>query len=379
MTRLHQPIEKSLPPIGISAIATFQPQRAVANAWFESLMARKFVKHTGIHSRCVADEDEVALGLHAVEQLARESRCDFADCAAVILASPSLVPQPVARRLMDREAARAEQPNRVAHRLAASLADVFPDCRPRRIMGLNGFCSGYAKATVSLRKRLLPTVDLQSNEFVLLITSSRISRITDFGCKQSGALFGDFATATLISRTDSPKYPVHLEILDADYHKVGTSRPYFDFSWRENVLEPTADGGRQTVPTRLVFSLDGMGIADTAPRAMAIAAEQLAVENGLSPSEVDWVIPHQAGEGIVRLTAMKLEEAGIAAAPVNGLTATTGNVSSGSVPMALKQHWHQLQGNILCPVAAVGAPGKPEVSQGCLLLRASPRQRAISA
>ena len=36
------------------------------------------------------------------------------------------------------------------------------------------------------RKKMLPGLDLKKSEYVLLITSNRISRITDFGCRQSG-------------------------------------------------------------------------------------------------------------------------------------------------------------------------------------------------
>ena len=32
-----------------------------------------------------------------------------------------------------------------------------------------------------------------------MVTASRISRITDYGCKQTAALFGDLATATLLA------------------------------------------------------------------------------------------------------------------------------------------------------------------------------------
>ncbi|MEM7783081.1 MAG: 3-oxoacyl-[acyl-carrier-protein] synthase III C-terminal domain-containing protein, partial [Planctomycetota bacterium] len=131
-------------------------------------------------------------------------------------------------------------------------------------------------------------------------------------------------------------------------------------------------------PSRIVFSLDGMGIADIAPRAMANAATKMIKKNDLQPEQIAGIVPHQAGAGIVRLTGMKLEQAGFEVAPINGLTSELGNVSSGSVPYALHQHWNDLEGNILCPVAAVGSPGKPEVSQGCVLLKAASKTRAVA-
>jgi hypothetical protein len=93
---------------------------------------------------------------------------------------------------------------------------------------------------------------------------------------------------------------------------------------------------------------------------------------GLSGADVDFVVPHQAGTGIVRFTGMKLDEYGVAGELVNGLTRRTGNISACSIPHALKQTWGRLAGLIACPTAAVGSPGRPEVLQGCILLRATP-------
>jgi hypothetical protein len=73
----------------------------------------------------------------------------------------------------------------------------------------------------------------------------------------------------------------------------------------------------------------------------------------------------------VRFTGMKLDEHGVRGELVNGLTRRTGNVSACSVPHALKTVWGRLRGLIACPTAAVGSPGRPEVLQGCILLRAT--------
>lgn len=364
MLKLYSPQHAERQPLGISAIATFQPNCSLPNAWYESLMARKFVKHTGIESRAISAEDEVQLAVRSVERLSCHARCDLSNCAGIVFVAPSMIPQSVASKYLSREAARLEQPTRAAHRFAESLG-----IKPRKVVGINGFCSGYAKAMEMLLDRVAPAVGLGKHEFLLIVTSSQISRITDFGCKQSGALFGDFATATMVSRVDSIKYPVRLEIMDASYSRKPTSKAFFDFHVKKDVLSPTQEGGRQYVDQKTVFTLDGMGIADTAPRAMANAASELTQANHLTPDEIDFIVPHQAGEGILRLTGMKLEEEGFKAKPVCGLISEIGNVSSGSVPFALSRMWDQLEGNILCPVAAVGAPGKAQVSQGCILLR----------
>jgi sugar (pentulose or hexulose) kinase len=63
-------------------------------------------------------------------------------------------------------------------------------------------------------------------------------------------------------------------------------------------------------------------------------------------------------------------------------TRRTGNVSACSVPHALKETWSRLTGLVACPTAAVGSPGRPEVLQGCVLLRSTAlhdRQATVAA
>ena len=258
---------------------------------------------------------------------------------------------------------RSSAPRRLVRRLGIA------DCPA---IGINWFCSGYSRALALATHRLAPVVKLGPEQFLLVITASRISRITDYSCKQTGALFGDLATATLLTPVDSPRYPAHFEIVHAQASKQPAEGVFFDFHRRQEVLAPVEGGGRTHERERLVFSLDGMGIADVAPRAMAAATAESLAAAGLSPAEVRFVVPHQAGAGIVRFTAAKLDTLGVRGEVISGITADVGNVSSGSIPLSLMRHWSRLTGLVACPTAAVGNPGERQVSQGCILLRATP-------
>ncbi len=359
--------------IGISAIATYEPPWILDNDWFEGTIPRKFLQHTGFESRRVAMEDEISLAVRAVSNLQRETGCDLRDCAAIVFASPSYVPLDVARKHLGEHGARQEHLPRSARHLACRLG--IPTCPT---MGINWFCSGYSKAFSLVSRRIVPRLNLGWEQFVLVITASRISRITDYSCRESAALFGDLATATLLARDDSQRYPVHFRLLHAHADRHPVAKPFFDFHLRENVLSPTANGGKQHDPRRLVFSLDGMGIAEIAPRAMAGAVADALAATGIHPENVRFVLPHQAGTSIVRFTAMKVEQLGVRGEVLNGLTMRVGNVSSGSIPFSLKKAWLRLAGTIVCPTAAVGPPGACEVSQGCLVLRATPRHERLA-
>jgi 3-oxoacyl-[acyl-carrier-protein] synthase III len=340
---------------GISSVAIHEPPWLLGNEWFDGTMPRKFARHTGTLLRAISLEDEVAMAVRATRSLQAEASFDLRDCVALVFVSPSFVPIAVARKFLGEELASQECVQRAALRCARQLG--VSTCR---VIGVNWFCAGYAKA-LSILERTLPQMSLGEDQFALLVTASRISRITDYECAQTGPLFGDIATATLLARIDSRRFPVHLGVIAANAEERDADGVFFDFHLRENVLSPTPQGGKARVPRRLVFSLDGMGIADAAPRAMSVALDEALATTGIRPEEVNFVVPHQAGTAIVRLTAMKLEGIGIHAETANGLTSRVGNLSSSSIPFALKRLWHRLEGTIACPTAAVGNPGEPKI------------------
>ena len=353
-------------PLGIAAIGIHHPPWELENAWFGESMPRKFSHHTGIEARAISLDDEVTMGLHAVRRLQQETGCDLSDCRGIVFVSPSLIPPSIARRHLDAARAARERPSLAARRLARGLGT-----RRCRTIGLNWFCCGYSRAFSLVCRRWAPRLALHRDEFLLVVAASRISRITDYSHPQTAGLFGDMASATLLAPVASRRYPAHFEIVHADAEKQPADRPAFDFHMRPSVPFPAPEGGTAHADERLVYSLDGMAIAEIAPRAMSAAAAKALAEAGLSGGDVNFVVPHQAGSGIVRFTGMKLDEYGIGGELVNGLTRRTGNVSACSIPHALKQTWGRLAGLIACPTAAVGSPGRPEVLQGCILLRAT--------
>jgi 3-oxoacyl-[acyl-carrier-protein] synthase III len=365
------------PPLGIAAIAVHEPAWRLDNAWFGDTMPRKFAHHTGIESRGVSPVDEVTMGLAAVRALQRETGCRLADCRGIMLVSPSFIPAAVARRHLTAEAVAAERPGAAARQLVARLG--LTACRA---VGINWFCCGYSRGLELVHHRWAPRLGLRSHEFVLVVVATRISRITDYGCRQTAGLFGDMASATLVTTTANRRHPVHFEILHARAEKQPADRPAFDFHVGHDVPVPGPRGGHDQAAERLVYSLDGMAIAELAPRAMAAATAAALAATKLAPADVDFVVPHQAGTGIVRFTGMQLDSLGIRGELVNGLVTRTGNVSACSVPHALRQTWPRLAGIVACPTAAVGSPGRPEVLQGCVLLRATPhhaRQPGVAA
>jgi len=355
------------PALGIAAIAVHRPAWELENGWFGAAMPRKFAHHTGIEARGISADDELTMALHAVRRLQRDTGCDLCACRGIVFVSPSFIPASVARRHLPPARAAEERTGRAARALVRGLG--LRDCRS---IGLNWFCCGYSRALAVVSRRWAPRLALGDDEFVLVVVATRISRITDYSCSQTGGLFGDMASATLLAPTTSRRHPVHFRIIHADARRQPVDRAVFDFHVRPRVPLPAADGGTTHADDHLVYSLDGMAIAEIAPRAMSAAVAAALADAGRSGDDVRFVVPHQAGSGIVRFTAMQLDAHGVRGEIVNGLTRRTGNVSACSIPHALGETWPRLAGLIACPSAAVGAPGRPEVLQGCILLEATP-------
>ena len=364
-------------PLGISAIAIHQPPWELGNEWFGDTLSRKFSHHTGIEARGVSTDDELTMGLEAVRRLQRETACDLSRCRGLVFVSPSFIPASVARRTLDPARVADERPGHAARKLARALG--MSRCRT---IGINWFCCGYSRALELVRRRWAPRLGLGADDFLLVVVATRISRITDYSCTQTGGLFGDMASATLLAPTASRRHPVHFEIVHAAAEKVPAEKPVFDFHVRRDLPLPARGGGREYAAERLVYSIDGMAIAEIAPRAMSAAVTDSLAASGLNGSGIDFVVPHQAGAGIVRFLGMQLESLGVRGELVNGLTRRTGNVSACSVPHALHATWGGLRGLVACPTAAVGAPGRAEALRGCILLRSTPhhdRQPAVAA
>ena len=201
-------------PLGISAIAIHQPPWALANDWFGDTMPRKFAHHTGIEARGISLEDEATMGLRAVRRLQRETGCNLADCRGLVFVSPASIPPSVGRRHLDPATVARERPSAAARLVTRALG--MHRCRS---VGINWFCCGYSRALAIVCQRLAPRLALRRDEFLLVVVATRISRITDFGCRQTGGLFGDMASATLVAPTASQRHPVHFEILYAAAEK----------------------------------------------------------------------------------------------------------------------------------------------------------------
>ncbi len=153
----------------------------------------------------------------------------------------------------------------------------------------------------------------------LVVGTETISRIIDWKDRATCVLFGDGAGAVVLKSGDTPG------ILSSHLHADGSFNPILAAPGR------VCAGGVQGSP--FIF-MNGNAVFKIAVNVLGQVAEEAMQANGLSSSDIDWLVPHQANIRIIEATAKKL---GLAMDRVVVTVDRHGNTSAASIPLALDQ------------------------------------------
>jgi 3-oxoacyl-[acyl-carrier-protein] synthase-3 len=156
---------------------------------------------------------------------------------------------------------------------------------------------------------------------VLVIGAETMSRILDWKDRGTCVLFGDGAGAVVLQGQAG-------EGTNADRGVLNT-KLYSDGRLHDLLY---TDGGVSSTGTAGYLRMRGRDVFKHAVVNIASAMEQSAGEAGLKPSDIDWIVPHQANQRILDGTARRL---GIKPERVVSTIAEHGNTSAASVPLAL--------------------------------------------
>ncbi|NNK15289.1 MAG: ketoacyl-ACP synthase III [Sulfitobacter sp.] len=155
---------------------------------------------------------------------------------------------------------------------------------------------------------------------VLVIGAETFSRIMDWTDRSTCVLFGDGAGAVLLEAQEGKGDPTDRGILSTDLNSDGR---YRDLLY--------VDGGVSTGTTGYL-RMQGNQVFRHAVGKLAATATTAMERAGVSPADVDWIVPHQANIRIIQGTAKKLE------LPMENVVVTVqdhGNTSAASIPLAL--------------------------------------------
>lgn len=156
---------------------------------------------------------------------------------------------------------------------------------------------------------------------VLVIGAETFSRILDWEDRGTCVLFGDGAGAVVLRAESGPASKDERGILSTHLHSDGR---HHDLLYVDGGPSTTGEVGHLRMKGREVFRHAVVNLA-------GVVHESLEA-NGLSSSDIDWIIPHQANERIIKGTAKKL---GLSEDRLVLTVGEHGNTSAASVPLAL--------------------------------------------
>jgi 3-oxoacyl-[acyl-carrier-protein] synthase-3 len=155
----------------------------------------------------------------------------------------------------------------------------------------------------------------------LVIGAETFSRILDWDDRATCVLFGDGAGAIVLTAEKGTGKTTDRGVLATALHADG----------RHNQLL-YVDGGPSTTGTVGKLRMKGSEVFRHAVVNLATVLEEAIAKAGLTTTDVDWVVPHQANRRILDATARKL---GLPAERVIITVDEHANTSAASVPLAL--------------------------------------------
>jgi len=316
--------------VKITALGCYVPPRLLTNDDLEKMVETNnqwILERTGISERHIAGPEAATsdLAVEAARQALEQRGMDAADLDAILVCTvtPDMFFPSTACL--------------VQHQIGATRAWGFD---------LVAACSGFVYGLTTAAH----LVGAGTHDKVLVIGSDTMSRIIDYTDRSTCVLFGDGAGAMLVE-----------PLAAHDDQRLG----FIDFIGQidgsgGNYLKMPAGGSRmpatvETVKGRMHYvHQDGQQVFKYAVKKMFEVSSGLLARNGLSPKDVDLMIPHQANRRIISATAERL---GLACDKVIINIDKYGNTTAGTIPLATRDaiETGRLKKGDLVLFAAVGA------------------------
>lgn len=290
----------------ITGLGSYLPEKILSNQDLEKLVETSdewIVSRTGMRERRIARPDEFSstMGTCAARLALEKANVQPADIDMILVATmtPDYISPSTAALI---------QANLNASKAAA--------------VDLQAACTGYLYA-LSMAKAYIESGMAQH---VLVVATEKMSSIIDYTDRNTCVLFGDGASAAVVSANGSG--------LTIDTISLGA-----DGELAQLVMIPAggsrAPASHATVEARdHFFKMNGREVFKHAVRRMAAAAKNCLEASGLAIGEVNWIIPHQANVRIIEAIAGQLE---CSMDKVYRTLHKYGNTSGSSVAIALDE------------------------------------------
>ena len=283
-------------PIGVSGIAGATGGCRVANADLDGNWRTRttadIVRLTGIESRpwIAPGESVLSLAVDAARRLLEERKLEIGEIDLVIAATVT--------------------PDIITPSLACRVADALAPSGQARLAAydINAACSGYLYALTQARD----VVAANPHARVLVVTSEVLSPLLDRNDFNTTVLFGDAATASLVTSAETDPAPL--------------------FTYARPTISGAPESGELLSVPRLGqghITMNGREVFTGAIREMSDVMMSACAAEGLTLDDIDLMVPHQANQRIIDAISSR------SGRPAHSIIKNLGNVSSSTIPLAL--------------------------------------------
>ena len=291
----------------ISGMGCYLPEKVLTNADLERLVDTTdewITTRTGIRERRVVADDEALVDL--VERAGRAA-----------IEDAGVEPQDV--DLMILATATVEQP------IPASSAIVQPRLGlvNAACFDLSAACSGFTYS-LNVARQFIATGEART---VLVVGAECLTRYVDWSDRATCVLFGDGAAAVVLQ----PSAPGD-GILQISWRTDGTLADLISMPGGGCRFPPhSLDSIEQRLP---FIKMRGNETFKVAVRALTELSQQVMEQAGVTASDLDLFIPHQANLRIIQAVGARL---GLSEEQVFTNVQRVGNTSAASIPLALNE------------------------------------------
>jgi len=287
------------------------PARILTNADLAKIVDTNdewITTRTGIRERRMAEEGEVL--------------SDF----AVAAAKKALEAAEVLPRELDAIILATVSPDQLVPS-AACLVQQKLGAKKAAAWDQNAGCSGWLYG-LHVADGLIQSAKAKN---ILLVGAEFLTRFTDYTDRATCILFGDGAGATVLKATKADH-----GVLATTIRCDGEGAQYISMPGGGSSFPPTRP---ETLEGRLPFiKMMGGETFKTGVRAMTEVCREVLNESGFVAADVQWLIPHQANDRIIRAVGERLE------IPPDRCVVNIsryGNTSAASIPIALDEYVHE--------------------------------------
>ena len=284
----------------VKGVGHYLPDRIVPNSEFEAIIdtSDEWIRsRSGIERRHFAAEGQTTsdLATRAARAALADAGIDVSAVDAIIVATstPDLTFPSVATMVQG----------------ALGLTKGFA-------FDVQAVCAGFVFALTTANALILAG----QAQTVLVIGAETFSRLMNWKDRSTCVLFGDGAGAVVLEAVPGDGTASDRGILSTDLNSDGR---YKDILY--------VDGGTSTGTTGHLV-MEGKEVFRHAIEKLAETAHTALEKVGLTPDDVDWIVPHQANIRIIEGTARRMQ------VPMDRVVVTVqdhGNTSAASIPLAL--------------------------------------------